>query len=141
MKHYRVVIDTNVFISALKSKRGASYRLMLSLGSNKFENYISVPLILEYEKIAKGLKEILLSKKDIEDVLDYICSVSKHQKIHYLWRPLLKDPNDDMVAELAVNADCDFIITYNQKDFAQLQNFKVKVIGPREFLERIGEIS
>ena len=42
----KVVIDTNVLVSALKSRRGASYRLISLLPSNKFSIAISVPLVL-----------------------------------------------------------------------------------------------
>jgi predicted nucleic acid-binding protein len=60
--------------------------------------------------------------------------------LFFLWRPYLKDPEDDMVLELAVTANCDFIVTYNIKDFKGAEEFGVEVITPQEFLERIGEL-
>jgi hypothetical protein len=50
--------------------------------------------------------EIALSEKEVDDILDFVISNSNHWQIYYLWRPLLKDPGDDMVLELAVTANC-----------------------------------
>jgi predicted nucleic acid-binding protein len=44
-----------------------------------------------------------------------------------------------MVLELAVAAQCDYIITYNQRDFSGAEKFGIHVIGPRPFLQEIGE--
>ena len=136
---HRIVIDTNVFISALRSKRGASYRLLMAVGKGLFDINISVPLVLEYEKSAKSLiGEIKLSASDIDDIIDYICSVAARWKIFYLWRPLLKDPKDDMVLELAVASKSDYIVTYNIKDFEGSQLFGIRVLTAKQFLKKIG---
>jgi len=114
----------------------------LLIGKEKFETSISVPLILEYEEVARRhLDELPLSENDIDDILDYICAVSNHIRIFFLWRPFLKDPRDDMVLELAVTANCDFIITYNKKDFQGVDRFGIDLLTPKEFLQKIGEVS
>jgi len=137
----KIVIDTNVLIAGLKSRRGASFRILGLFGEGRFELAISVPLVLEYEEAAKRRSRMLgLAHSDIEDIVDYICKVGDHREIFYLWRPFLKDPNDDMLLELAVEANCDFIVTHNIKDFAGVEKFGVLVLTPRELLERIGEI-
>lgn len=87
-----------MFLSALRSRRGASFKLLSLIGSNHFEINLSVPLILEYEEVAKRyLNKILLSLPDIEDILDYLCDMAHQHEIYYLWRPDLKDPKDDFV--------------------------------------------
>ena len=137
----RIVIDTNVFIAALRSQRGASYRLLTLIDSGKFVVNVSVPLILEYEDAAKRLiGKIALNARDIDHILDYICAVSNQQAVFYLWRPFLTDPKDDMVLELAVSANCDFIVTYNQRDFQGAEKFGIQVATPRELLREIGEL-
>ncbi|MEK6755808.1 MAG: putative toxin-antitoxin system toxin component, PIN family [Bacteroidota bacterium] len=137
-----MVIDTNVFVSALRSRRGASYRLFMLLGGGQFEISVSVPLILEYEAVAKRLtREFGLTHADVEDILDYISSIADRRQIHYLWRPVLKDPRDDLVLELAVEASAKFIVTYNLRDFAGAEKFGIQVLTPKEFLKVIGEIS
>jgi predicted nucleic acid-binding protein len=114
----------------------------MSLGGKQFEISVSVPLILEYEAVAKRLtREFGLTHADVEDILDYICCIADRRQIHYLWRPVLKDPRDDLVLELAVEASAKFIVTYNLRDFAGAEKFGIQVLTPKEFLKVIGEIS
>ena len=135
----QIVIDTNVFVSALRSRRGASFRLFMLLERGDFQVHISVPLIVEYEDAAKRIaREVGLTHTDIDDVLDYICSIARGHIIHFLWRPFLKDPRDDHVLELAVEAGCGFIVTYNIRDFEGVEQFGVRAVTPREFLRGIG---
>jgi predicted nucleic acid-binding protein len=83
MPVYQIVIDTNVWIAALRSKRGASYKLLSLIDSGKFEANLSVPLVLEYEDTAKRLVgEIPLTERDVDDILDYICAVAHHRRIY-----------------------------------------------------------
>jgi putative PIN family toxin of toxin-antitoxin system len=141
MDQYHIVIDTNVLAAALQSKRGASYRLLMLINSRKFTFHISVPLVLEYEDVAKRLlADIPLTEQDIDDILDYLCAVAQQEQIFYLWRPFLKDPKDDMLLELAVTASCDFIVTYNERDFQGAEHFGLRVVTPKGFLEEIGEL-
>ena len=137
----RVVIDTSVFIAALRSRRGASFRLLSLVGGKLFSVCVSVPLMLEYEGAAKKVADELdLFQRDIDDVLDYLARVSEHRRVYFLWRPYLRDPRDDMLLELAVEAECEFIVTHNLRHFAGSERFGVRVATPREFLRVIGEI-
>ncbi len=137
----QVVIDTNVILAALRSRRGASFHLLSLLGREDFEINVSVPLILEYEDAAKRIaREVGLTHADVDDILDYICRVANRRQIFFLWRPYLKDPHDDLVLEVAVEADCDFIITFNIRDFAGAEHFGVRVVTPKEFLKTIGAL-
>ena len=139
-KVYRIVIDTNVIISALCSKNGASYQLMYQITRNDLELYLSVPLVIEYEKIAiDHLDVIPFSIIEVNKYIDFLCKIAKKVKIHYLWRPFLKDSKDDMVLELAVTGSCKFLITFNKKDFKGSEKFGVTVLTPKEFLNIIGE--
>lgn len=141
MSKIQIVIDTNIFIGALYSRRGYAYELMSQIDRDDFEINISVPLILEYESVAKRmLKKLRITKEDIDIALDYICSIARPHEIFYLWRPFLKDPKDDMVLELAVASRCDYIVTYNEKDFEGVkEQFGISIVTPDEFLRQIGE--
>lgn len=138
----QIVIDTNVFVSALRSQYGASYKLLLLLGSGKFDINLSAPLVFEYEDAGKRLvgKKSGLKPRDIDDILDYICSVAHRRTVYYLWRPFLSDPKDDMVLELAVAAGCEIIVTYNKEDFDGVEQFGIRVMTAQEFLQEIGEL-
>ena len=138
---YQVVVDTNVFITALRSDRGASYLLLSLLGLKNFDIHISVPLILEYEDAARKTKwKSKPEWKYILDIIDYICLVGKQRDIHFLWRPRGRDPRDEMVLEVAVAGNCNAIITYNKKAFAEAASFGIELLTPKEFLIRIGEL-
>lgn len=98
-------------------------------------------MIVEYEDVAQRDQHRQgVSNRDIEDILNFLCQVSNHHKIFFLWRPTLKDPKDDLVLELAVKAQCQYIVTYNLKDFKGVDKFGIKAITPKEFLEHIGAI-
>jgi len=137
-----VVIDTNVFVAALRSQYGASYKLFMLLNSGKFEINLSVPLTLEYEGAGKRLvgKKGALKANDIDDIVDYVCSIARRKKVYYLWRPILSDPKDDMVLELAVSAGCTIIVTYNKDDFEGVEKFGIRLLTAQEFLREIGEL-
>lgn len=140
MKKLSIVIDTNILISALRSNLGASYKLVSLIPSDSFSINVSVPLVVEYEDVLKR-PELLphLTSEDIDAFIDYIVSVSLHREIHYLWRPFLKDPNDDMLVELAVASEADAIVTYNKKDFKGVEEaFGIKILDAREFLVMTG---
>lgn len=128
----QIVIDTNVLVTALKSSQGASYKLLSMVETGAFQLHISTPLVAEYEAVLKrGL--LTLSDAQIDDVLDFICARAQSHKIYYLWRPVLKDPGDDFLLELAVKANAR-IITWNVADFKRAQPMGMQVQTPREFL-------
>lgn len=136
-----IVVDTNVFITALRSKLGAAYRFLLMAGTGKFEINLSVPLALEYEATAKRLAaDLKLEPETIDDIVGYLCSIAVRRRIHYLWRPILPDPKDDMVLEVAVAGQCAYIVTYNERDFRGSERFGIRVIAPQAFLREIGEL-
>ncbi len=130
-----VVIDTNVLIAALNSKRGAAYKLLISLANDVYKPNISVPLFIEYESVAKRTGLVSgLTEQDIDAILDYILSKAGIRKIFYLWRPYLKDPKDDLILELAVESRSEYIITFNKRDFKGIGRFGIKAITPQEFM-------
>ena len=94
-----------------------------------------MPLVLEYEAVAKQqARELGLTHADIDDVLDYLCTVGHRRQIFFLWRPFLPDPRDDMVLEVAVEAGCRYIVTFNLGDFAGVEKFGLQAITPAVFL-------
>ena len=51
---------------------------------------------------------------------------------------MLKDPRDDHVLEVAVEAGCSAIVTHNVRDFAGAEQFGIKIVSPGEYLRSIG---
>jgi putative PIN family toxin of toxin-antitoxin system len=141
MSVIQIVVDTNVFVTALRSRHGASYKLIQLIKKGIFQLNLSVPLAVEYEAVAKRtIGEITLNEEEVDNILDFVISKSNCWQIFYLWRPELNDPGDDMVLELAVTANCQYIITYNVGDFKSAKKFGITAITPKEFLQMIGEI-
>jgi putative PIN family toxin of toxin-antitoxin system len=136
-----IVIDTNVIIAALRSKRGASNKLLSLVGTGKFEIHDSVSLILEYEEVLQRQRvELGLSKEEVSLLIDSLCAMAQHHQIYFLWRPFLTDVHDDLVLELAVSANCEYILTHNIRDFRGSEEFGIRAITPKEFLQIIREV-
>ena len=135
----KVVIDTNVIVSALKSRRGTSFRIISSLPSSKFSVALSVPLYFESQEVLTRKGVIIgYSREEILRFLRYYCSICEHHEIFFLWRPILRDPKDDMVLELAVSSNSQQIVTHNIRDFRSARDFGVEAITPRDFINQQG---
>jgi predicted nucleic acid-binding protein len=67
-------------------------------------------------------------------VLAYLCASANLRPIFVLWRPLLPDPGDHMVLELAIESRADFIVTFNRRDFTPARQSGIRVATPAEFL-------
>ncbi|MDF5713373.1 MAG: PIN domain-containing protein [Rhizonema sp. NSF051] len=68
---------------------------------------------------------------EIDVVLGVLADVLKPVPIYFQWRPQLKDPNDEMVLECAINAQASAIVTFNERDFLPAaQQFGIEVIPP-----------
>ena len=133
-----VVLDSSVLVAALRSRQGASFRLLELLRDEQFEIAVSVPLALEYEAVlVRHAAELSLSREAAVGVVDFLCGVAHRQDIHFLWRPSLPDPQDEFVLELAVAANCAAIITHNVRDFVGAKKFTLQVLTPAAFLTRI----
>jgi putative PIN family toxin of toxin-antitoxin system len=136
----RVVLDTNVVVSGLRSARGASHALLRSLPSPSFDTVLSTPLYLEYQAVLlrPGMLPSSYDKSDIMAVCRFIASISHLQDVFFLWRPLLPDPKDDMVVELAFASGSRYIVTHNISDFGPAVGLGVRAVRPGDFIEIIG---
>ena len=131
----RIVLDTNVLVAGLRSRFGASYRILQMLGSAQFQPLISPPLCLEIEDVL-GRPGLLTNdtKQEIDDFLDFYLSQCVECRIYFLWRPYLPDPKDDLLLELALAGNADFIVTHNTRDFRGVDAFGIQAVTPAKFL-------
>jgi putative PIN family toxin of toxin-antitoxin system len=138
MNPIQIVLDTNVLYAGLRSSRGASYKLLKHLGSGRFEINLSVPLVLEYEEVLlRKEPTINLNSIEIGQILDYLCTIVNLHEVHFLWRPVLNDPKDDMILDLAVHANCQYVVTYNTRDFIGVNQFGIQAVTAKDFLKII----
>jgi len=134
----RAVIDTSVLYAGLYSANGASFQILSLIEERRLTPVLSTTLLFEYEEVlTRGHEELGLSENDIEDVLNGFCKRGDNRRIHFLWRPHLRDVKDDHVLELAVAAGGVDILTHNIKDFDAADTFGIRVLPPsaalREF--------
>ncbi len=135
----KVVFDTNVLVAAARSKQGASFALLSMLPSKQFELALSISLYTEWQAVLTRTENLPpgMSGEDALAFLRYLASIAHLQDVFYLWRPRLKDPEDDMVLECAVAASCKYIVTHNVRDFSGVDSLGVEAIRPADFLALI----
>ena len=127
-----------MIVAAVKSTRGANYEILRRADIGAFEPVLSVPLVVEYEDVLRRPQmEIPLSAIQIDAVLDRLCRVGLNQRIHFLWRPFLNDPKDDMVFETALASQAAFVVTFNTRDFEPAIRFGIEPILPGDFLLKL----
>lgn len=139
----RIVLDTSVLVAASRSRRGASFAIVSSIPHPGFQLCLSVSLYLEWQAVLTRPDNLPAgtTAEDARGFLRYLAIQAHLQDIHFLWRPYLRDPDDDMVLELAVAARCPYIVTHNINDFRKSANFGVAPITPGNFLELLRSAS
>lgn len=139
----RLVLDTAAIVAAIRSGEDASRRLLVAGLERRVAMLISVPLMIEYGAVMTRPEHLAasgLSVEDVEAVLDAVAAVGEPVRLAYLWRPLLRDPDDDMVLEAAANGRADAIVTFNRRDFAKVAGqFGIDVLSPGEAVRRMEE--
>lgn len=135
-----VVLDTNVLISGLYSKRGASYQLLKAAISGELSYAISPLIALEYEgkmhqKIEEGFLKV--SKSDCGRMLDALFAIATIVWKPLQIRPILADPSDDKILECAISGHCTHIITFNKRHFPMTVTapYGIKVMSAGEFFK------
>jgi predicted nucleic acid-binding protein len=93
---------------------------------------------MEYEAVMSRPEHLAaagLSLADIGALLDALVRVAEPVRLAFLWRPMLRDANDDMVLETAVNGQADRLITFNRRHFVAIgSRFGINVCAPRDAL-------
>ena len=141
MKPLELVLDTNVLIAVLRSRRGASFEMLRLVGDERWRWHLSTALLLEYEAVARReAQHLWLHLERIEDVLDYLSANAREHAISFRWRPWLNDSNDDFILELAVSARARYIVTHNLRNFAGVESFGIEAITPAQTLMKLREL-
>lgn len=135
----RIVLDTNVLVAAARSRRGASFELVSGLPNGRFQIALSVALYTEWQDVLSRPENLPsgMGPEDARAFLRYLASVAHLQDVYYLWRPFLRDPDDDMVLECAVASGSRYLVTHNLRDFRNITELGVEPLTPAEFLARL----
>ena len=138
----RLALDTDAVVAGMRSPAGASAAIIRAVRLRKATLLVSVPLALEYEAICRRPEHRLaagLSEMEVDIFLDALIAMAEPVETHFLWRPQLRDPNDEMVLEAAVNGRADALVTFNLRDYGRVPaRFGVAILLPREAIARIG---
>ena len=132
----RVVLDASVLVAAARSRNGASFELMSMLPSRRFEPALTIALYTEWQAVLTRPEHLPpgATAEMSLGYLRYLASIAHLQDVHFLWRPFLSDPDDDMVVECAVASGSQFIVTHNIKDFRRVEELKLQAVKPADFL-------
>ena len=134
-------MDTDAIVAAMRSPSGASAAIIRKARQGKVALLLSVPLAMEYEAVCVRPEHQLaagLSEQEVRIFVDAVIAIAEPVKIHYLWRPQLRDPSDEMVLETAVNGRASLLITFNVRDYGTAPaRFGIEVMTPREAVERM----
>ena len=134
-------MDTDAVVAAMRSPTGASAAIVRAVRQRQATLLLSVPLAMEYEAVCRRSEQRMeagLSERQVEIFLDAIIALAEPVLTHFLWRPQLHDPNDEMVLEAAVNGRADAVVTFNVRDYGTAASqFGVEVLLPREAIARI----
>ena len=136
-----MILDTDVIVAAIRSSTGASAELVRRVLRGDLLIEASVALVLEYEAVSTRQAHLAaggLSEAEALVVIDALAALARPIEIHFRWRPQLRDADDEMVLEAAINAQDRTIVTFNVRDFAMaVEKFGITVETPARFLRRL----
>ncbi len=136
-----MILDTDVIVAAIRSTTGASAEIVRRVLRGELAIEASVAVVLEYEAVVTRNEHLIaggVSEAEALQVIDALAAVAEPVDIHFRWRPQLRDADDEMVLEAAINASDRTIVTFNRRDFAMAaQRFDVALATPAQFLESL----
>ena len=136
----RIVIDTNVFISALLKSSSAPRQVLRLCLNEEIQPIMGNALFSEYEEVMAReslFKNSLLNSKERDDLFNAFLSVCKWLPVYYLWRPNFPDESDNHLLELAIAGNAQWLVTGNTKDFihGELNVGICSILTPSRFLK------
>lgn len=138
---YRLVLDSCVLVSGLRSRNGASHALLRGAAQGRFRPLCTIALFLEYQAVLVRPEHRIehgLAPEAIDRFLAAFAAACEGVDVHLRWRPQLSDPNDEMVLEAAVNGRADALVTHNTRDFTEAAaRFGLAVKRPQDILKEI----
>lgn len=134
----RAVMDTNVLYAAFRSRLGASFELFRRLRHGEWIAIVSNHLIHEYEEVLKkNAGELGLSLEEVDELLNAICARAEEWQLQPGWSPILSDPDDEPLVQLAHESGANRIVTHNIRHLAPAVNAGIEVLKPGGFLARV----
>ena len=137
----KIVLDTSVLVAGLRSRSGAGNAVLRLIAERRLVLLASPPLLLEYEDGLKRPEQRLahgLTPEAIDEFLAELAALVEPVDIDFFWRPQTRDPNDEMVLEVAINGEADALVTYNLADFRMAgERFRIPILSPADLLKKV----
>ena len=132
----RVVLDTNVVVSAYLNEDGFPHSILKLVLARAIRLYVSPPVLAEYEELFLR-KSYPLDRRRAKMMLKQIQAVGIMVN-PAAGEPLTSDPDDSIFLECAHAAKADYLVTGNTNHFPESWNF-TQIVTPRQFIQRWGE--
>jgi putative PIN family toxin of toxin-antitoxin system len=138
---WRIVLDTDVIVAALRSPTGASTALVHAADLHQVQLLLSVRLALEYEAkctLPVHYEAAGVSRVEALNFVDAVVALAEPVAQRFYWRPQLRDPGDEMVLETAINGMAHAIVTFNIRDYGQAPlRFGIEVMQPGQAIKKL----
>ncbi len=130
-----------MIVAAMRSPTGASAELIRRALRAQISIAASVSLFMEYEAVCSRPEHLAaagLTPRELNVYLNGLAALVRPVEVHFLWRPQLRDPADELVLEAAVNASAKVLLTFNLKHFSGVsRRFNLTVMRPGDFLRSL----
>lgn len=131
----KAILDTNVLLASLLSRRGASFQILERLRLGEWRMVISNHLLFEYEEVLKrNAGKLGLKFEEVDVFLNALCKAADCVEIDPPQPPRLTDPDDEPLVRLAEASGTRLITTHNVRHLIPATGHGITVLLPREFL-------
>jgi len=134
----RVVLDANVLVSGLISRKGTPGKILDAWLEESFRLFVSPDIlqelarVLQYPRISERV-----DRGQVARLLNHLANAAEHVSGRLKLNVLTRDPSDNAYLACAVEGQCDYLVTGNMDHFGEagesLEN--VRIISPRAFLD------
>lgn len=127
----RIVLDTNVLVSAMLNPDGAPGAVIRGVLEGRLQLVVDNRIVFEYSDVL-ARPRFRLNRESVRTFLDYV----EHEAEYATVPPLqadFDDPDDLPVYEVAVGASVPYLVTGNSRHFPS----NPMVMSPREFIQTI----
>jgi predicted nucleic acid-binding protein len=134
-------MDTDVLVAAFRSRSGASFEIYRRLRNDEWTAVLSNHLVYEYEEVLKrNAAALSLSSSDVDEILNAICARGEERSLTHDWEPVLADPDDEPLVQLARESGALVIVTHNTRHLQPAGKLRIAILKPREFLVKLRQI-
>lgn len=141
MSKARAVMDTNMLVAAFRSRTGASFEIFERLRRDEWTAILSNHLVYEYEEVLKrDAATLSLSLDGFDQILNALCARGEEWPLTHNWEPVLPDPDDEPLVQLAQESAAFVIVTHNTGHLQPAAELGIQVLNPREFLVRLRQL-